>query len=1194
MPYPSSSPSPRLRFLAMFLATCFAGTAQAAVIRVPLDQPDVRAATAAAASGDTVLLSPGTHVGGAFINGKRLTFASRYIFTGDTATVSQTILSGDAGGGCGDNPGCTGNSVLEFGDNASGSVVIGLTLTNGENGVGSASTVDVIHCRLIANGDGADYSPGAGGTLRANLFLNNKDDGIDLNGRMNMTVVDNDIRDNADDGIEYRMHTWSGAAMQVSITGNRITGNREDGVQLIDYTGTGNYTIRIEHNLFQSNYDALGLSAAIAFMPNGETVETLAGAQSTRRTYVLSNTFVGEKNGLVGGASVIVLNNIFTGVTGTALSRVAGTSIASYNLFWSCGINYDLSVTDVPHFLFSNPQLTTAARLADGSPAINAGTAFFLWRGETVLNLPSSSFVGAAPDLGAYESAPNLPPLVSAGPDRTISLSSDVVEADAPGAPLMRADAPLAGTASDDGQPGPVPTLMWTKVSGPGPVVFENPIASQTRATFSVPGNYVLQLTVSDGQLTSSDQVQITVLAPTNLPPFVDAGHDQSVVLPARAQLSGTVLDDGMPNPPGAVTTSWSSVAGPGPVIFQGGTTLTARAVFSLPGTYVLRLTASDGGAIASDTVTVTVLPVPNSPPMVDAGAEQTVTLPNDAILDATVNDDGLPNPPGALTTLWSLASGPGTVVFQDTAAVDTRAAFAVPGTYVLRLSASDGASTASDTVTVTVLPVPNQGPTVDAGTYQTVTLPADAALDATVSDDGLPSPPGAVTTLWTVALGPAPVAFQDSSAVDTRATFSTPGIYVLRLSASDGVLSASDTVSVTVLPVVNTAPVVDAGPDQTIPFPLGASLDATVSDDGLPSPPGALTVTWTEVIGPGTVTFQNANAIDTRADFSAPGVYALRLRVSDGALSAQDLVQITVQPPPPAWEGRIATGSDDSEEDDNGHVVRNGSRLDLVYTTSGNQFVGLRFTGVAVPPGAIVLNAWVQFEADAASSELTSLNLQAQASDDADPFGTGHGDLSLRPRTASVVSWEPAAWTAVGEAGLAERTSDLTPVIQEVVNRPGWASGGAMAIIVSGSGHRAARSYETLPAGAALLHIEYGGVAGPLAAREETRPVALAPAPAPTAPPATTTAPLEFALRGVSPQPARGSMTISFTLAAAGRATLELHDVAGRRVMSREVGALGPGAHTVELSERLAAGVYMVRLTQAGRTLNRKAIVLP
>ncbi len=60
-------------------------------------------------------------------------------------------------------------------------------------------------------------------------------------------------------------------------------------------------------------------------------------------------------------------------------------------------------------------------------------------------------------------------------------------------------------------------------------------------------------------------------------------------------------------------------------------------------GTYVLRLTSDDGELIASDEVTIVVnLEASNQAPIVNAGPDMTITLPEDSVfLDATVTDDG-------------------------------------------------------------------------------------------------------------------------------------------------------------------------------------------------------------------------------------------------------------------------------------------------------------------------------------------------------------------------------------------------------------------------------------------------------------------------------------------------------------------------------------------------------------------------
>src|SRR5262249_33242174 len=160
---------------------------------------------------------------------------------------------------------------------------------------------------------------------------------------------------------------------------------------------------------------------------------------------------------------------------------------------------------------------------------------------------------------------------------------------------------------------------------------------------------------------------------------------------------------------------------------------------------------------------------------------------------------------------------------------VDTQASFSAAGTYVLQLSASDGALSASDVMQVTVTSsAGNTAPTASAGLDQTLTLPAQATLDGPVGDDGLTKPPGALTTTWSKVSGPGTVTFGNATAVDTQASFSAAGTYVLQLAASDGSLTTRDSVQITANAAANTAPSVNAGFDQTITLPASANLDGT------------------------------------------------------------------------------------------------------------------------------------------------------------------------------------------------------------------------------------------------------------------------------------------------------------------------------------------------------------------------------
>ena len=168
-----------------------------------------------------------------------------------------------------------------------------------------------------------------------------------------------------------------------------------------------------------------------------------------------------------------------------------------------------------------------------------------------------------------------------------------------------------------------------------------------------------------------------------------------------------------------------------------------------------------------------------NQPPAVDAGDDQVIQLPDDTVdVAGTVYDATLAFPVLDVTTSWSKVSGPGTVTFDNAAALSTTATFTIEGVYVLRLTAHEDVLEAFDEITITVDPKPNEAPIVDAGEDQQVVLPVNTvSLDGSVSDDGLPDPPASVSTSWSKISGPGEVAFGDTSQPTTTASFSKPEV---------------------------------------------------------------------------------------------------------------------------------------------------------------------------------------------------------------------------------------------------------------------------------------------------------------------------------------------------------------------------------------------------------------------------------
>ncbi len=177
----------------------------------------------------------------------------------------------------------------------------------------------------------------------------------------------------------------------------------------------------------------------------------------------------------------------------------------------------------------------------------------------------------------------------------------------------------------------------------------------------------------------------------------------------------------------------------------------------------------------------------------------------------------------------------------------------------------------------------------------------------------------------------------------------------------------------------------------------------------------------------------------------------------------------------------RVAAGNDDAEERQSGSMSRTSSDLELADdgTRRPGQTIGMRFLGVGIPPGAKILNVYVQFQVDESDSGAVDLEVRGQASGSPAGFSSSDGDITLRPTTTESVAWSPPPWTSVGAAGADQRTPDLSAVIQEIIELSDWAEGNPMAIIITGTGERTAESYNGKSSAAPLLHIEYDPTGG-------------------------------------------------------------------------------------------------------------------
>ncbi len=185
----------------------------------------------------------------------------------------------------------------------------------------------------------------------------------------------------------------------------------------------------------------------------------------------------------------------------------------------------------------------------------------------------------------------------------------------------------------------------------------------------------------------------------------------------------------------------------------------------------------------------------------------------------------------------------------------------------------------------------------------------------------------------------------------------------------------------------------------------------------------------------------------------------------------------------------RVSGGTDDAEEYLNGTMYLDSSDLELGHEPyTGQQYVGMRFSNVQVPEGATITSARLEVRAASSDKGKVTFYLHAEASDDATAFTETSRNISTRPLSRARQSWSPAAWVRGNTYGI----SGLQNELQEVIDRPGWKRGNALALVIKPrtTPRRNLVSFEGSAGSAPRLLITYeGGEAVPTEPEPEPEP---------------------------------------------------------------------------------------------------------
>lgn len=380
---------------------------------------------------------------------------------------------------------------------------------------------------------------------------------------------------------------------------------------------------------------------------------------------------------------------------------------------------------------------------------------------------------------------------------------------------------------------------------------------------FEDAGGYVITVTVSDGQLTDEETITLTV-NDINRPPELTPTGNQFVNEGQSLGVSVSATD------PDGDAVTYSLMNGQ-PWMTLNGALITLNPGFSDAGTYAVTVIASDGDVQDSDTFSVTVFEV-NQPPVLTAIGNQGVQEGDTINVAVTASD-----PDGDTVTiadggLESWMSFDGSTFTANPQTGDA-------GNYQVTFTASDGELTDEETITVSVGDV-NQAPELDPVGAQIVD--EGDTFDVTLSAS---DPDGDAVTIGLT--DPQPWMSLNGNVLSMAPGYDDAGVYQLTITANDGELEDSKTITVTVIDV-NRPPALNPVGDHMVEE--GGVLDITLSA----TDPDEDTLTFGVSPLPGWVSV-NGNILTLAPQAGDAGTYPLTVSVDDGELTDSEEIAVTV-----------------------------------------------------------------------------------------------------------------------------------------------------------------------------------------------------------------------------------------------------------------------------------------------------------
>jgi len=465
----------------------------------------------------------------------------------------------------------------------------------------------------------------------------------------------------------------------------------------------------------------------------------------------------------------------------------------------------------------------------------------------------------------------------------------------------------------------------------------------ETPADANADNVYQVTVQASDGSLAATQALSVTVTAVNESAPVITSNGGAgsasiSVAENSTAVTTVTATDADLPAPTlvysitgGADAARFSIDGSTGLLSFVTAPDYESPADANADNIYQVTVQASDGGLAATQALSVTVTAANDNAPVITsnggaATAALSVAENGTTVTTVTATDADSPAPTlvysiagGADAARFSIDTSTGVLNFASAPDYDNPADANADNIYQVTVQASDGSLAATQALSITVTAVNDNTPVItsDGGTATASLNLAEnstAVTTVTATDADLPASTlaysitgGADAARFSIDGSTGRLSFTTAPDYETPADTDADNVYHVTVQASDGSLSATQALSITVTAANDNAPIVTSnGGAATASVSVAengtAITTVTATDADLPAATlvyriagGADAARFSIDSSTGVLSFVTAPDFETPADANADNVYQLTVQASDGSLATTQALSITV-----------------------------------------------------------------------------------------------------------------------------------------------------------------------------------------------------------------------------------------------------------------------------------------------------------